>query len=65
MRRSWRRRTCARPCGPGRPTSRLMAERLAHLEHDGHAGDAAYADLQHRFEVLGGYTLDQRVEAAL
>ncbi len=25
----------------------------------------AYADLQHQFEVLGGYTLDQRVEAAL
>ena len=24
-----------------------------------------YADLQHRYEVLGGYTLDQRVDAAL
>ena len=24
-----------------------------------------YAELQHRFEVLGGYTLDQRVDAAL
>ena len=42
-----------------------MAERLATLEHDGHAGGADYAELQHQFEVLGGYTLDQRVEAAL
>jgi ATP-binding cassette subfamily F protein 3 len=42
-----------------------MAERLAELERDGHAGGHDYAELQHRFEVLGGYTLDQRVEAAL
>jgi ATP-binding cassette subfamily F protein 3 len=27
--------------------------------------DAAYADLQHQFEVLGGYDLDQRVDEAL
>ena len=27
--------------------------------------EPAYADLQHRYEVLGGYTLDQRVDAAL
>ena len=27
--------------------------------------DAAYADLQHQFEALGGYDLDQRVDEAL
>ena len=48
----------------------------AHLERDGRRAGRArarrpgrrsrrYADLQHRFEVLGGYTLDQRVDAAL
>ena len=48
----------------------------AHLEAmDARAGDArarpvastepAYADLQHRFEILGGYTLDLRVDEAL
>ena len=48
----------------------------AHLEVDGRdAGGAssataasrstAYADLQHQFEILGGYTLDQRVDEAL
>ena len=42
-----------------------MAEELATLERAGRATDPAYADLQHRFEVLGGYTLDQRVDAAL
>ena len=42
-----------------------MAETLAALERDGRVTDAAYADLQHEFEVLGGYTLDQRVDAAL
>jgi ATP-binding cassette subfamily F protein 3 len=42
-----------------------MGERRAELEHAGHAGGADYAQLQHEFEVLGGYTLDQRVEAAL
>ena len=42
-----------------------MAEQLATLEHEHRAGDPAYADLQHRFEVLGGYTLDQRVDATL
>ena len=31
----------------------------------GRVTDPAYADLQHQFEVLGGYTLDQRVDAAL
>jgi ATP-binding cassette subfamily F protein 3 len=42
-----------------------MAAELAELEHGGRAGEAVYADLQHRFEAIGGYTLDQRVEAAL
>ena len=43
----------------------MMAAELARMEHGGHAAGAAYADLQHRFEVLGGYTLDQRVDEAL
>ena len=38
---------------------------LAAYERDGRVAQSAYADLQHRFEVLGGYTLDQRVEATL
>jgi ATP-binding cassette subfamily F protein 3 len=42
-----------------------MADDLAAYERDGRVGESAYADLQHRFEVLGGYTLDQRVEATL
>jgi ATPase subunit of ABC transporter with duplicated ATPase domains len=47
----------------------------AHLESDGgraramehaHAStEPAYEALQHRFEALGGYTLDQRVDEAL
>jgi ATP-binding cassette, subfamily F, member 3 len=42
-----------------------MAEALAAFEQEGRVTDPAYADLQHQFEVLGGYTLDQRVDAAL
>ena len=42
-----------------------MAAELERLEHEGHAGGARYADLQHRFDILGGYTLDQRVDEAL
>ena len=42
-----------------------MAAELEHLEHGGHAAGNRYADLQHRFEVLGGYTLDQRVDESL
>ncbi len=42
-----------------------MAEQLAAYERDGRVAQSGYADLQHRFEVLGGYTLDQRVEATL
>ena len=42
-----------------------IAAELAVLEASGRATDAAYADLQHRFEALGGYSLDQRVEETL
>ena len=42
-----------------------MATELADLERSGRVTDPGYADLQHRFDVLGGYTLDQRVDAAL
>ncbi len=42
-----------------------MGDELAALERDGRVAEPAYADLQHRFDVLGGYTLDQRVDAAL
>jgi ATP-binding cassette subfamily F protein 3 len=42
-----------------------MAAELESLEHAGHAAEPAYEALQHRFETLGGYTLDQRVDEAL
>ena len=42
-----------------------MAEQLATFERGGHVEGPAYANLQHEFEVLGGYTLDQRVDEAL
>jgi len=42
-----------------------MATELAALEAAGRVTEHVYADLQHRFEILGGYTLDQRVDAAL
>jgi ATP-binding cassette subfamily F protein 3 len=42
-----------------------MAEALATFEREGRVTDAAYANLQHEFDVLGGYTLDQRVDSAL
>ncbi|HUP54207.1 MAG TPA: ABC-F family ATP-binding cassette domain-containing protein [Methylomirabilota bacterium] len=42
-----------------------VADDLAAYERDGRVGEARYANLQHQFEVLGGYTLDQRVEATL
>jgi len=42
-----------------------MAGALAEFERDHRVTERAYADLQHEFEVLGGYTLDQRVEGAL
>jgi ATP-binding cassette subfamily F protein 3 len=42
-----------------------MAAELERLEHGGHAAGSRYAELQHRFDILGGYTLDQRVDEAL
>jgi ATP-binding cassette subfamily F protein 3 len=42
-----------------------MGRELAELESGGHAAGSAYADLQHQFEALGGYTLDQRVDETL
>ncbi|HUQ43743.1 MAG TPA: ABC-F family ATP-binding cassette domain-containing protein [Candidatus Limnocylindria bacterium] len=42
-----------------------MAVQLEALEHAHRAAEPEYAVLQHRFETLGGYTLDQRVDEAL
>ena len=42
-----------------------MATELAELERSHQVTEPVYADLQHRYEVLGGYTLDQRVDATL
>jgi len=42
-----------------------MAAELAEFEAAHRAGEPAYADLQHRFEALGGYSLDERIDAAL
>ncbi len=42
-----------------------MAERLAVMERDGRVTEPGYAELVHEYEVLGGYTLDQRVDTAL
>ncbi len=42
-----------------------MAERLAAMEREDRVTDRAYAELLHEYEILGGYTLDQRVESAL
>src|SRR6478672_4742853 len=42
-----------------------MAERLAAMEREERVTDHVYAELLHQYEILGGYTLDQRVESAL
>jgi ATP-binding cassette, subfamily F, member 3 len=42
-----------------------MAGQLEQLEHAGRAAEPEYEALQHRFEALGGYTLDLRVDEAL
>lgn len=42
-----------------------MAAELEALEHAHRSTEPAYEALQHRFETLGGYTLDQRVDEAL
>ena len=43
----------------------VLADELAAMERDGRVTESTYADLQHRYEILGGYTLDQRVDSAL
>ncbi|HET7704354.1 MAG TPA: ABC-F family ATP-binding cassette domain-containing protein, partial [Candidatus Limnocylindrales bacterium] len=42
-----------------------MAASLHEMEQAGRVEEAAYSDLQHQFEILGGYTLDLRVDEAL
>src|SRR6476659_4066258 len=42
-----------------------MAAQLAAMEHAGEVEARGYADLQHQFDILGGYTLDLRVDEAL
>jgi ATP-binding cassette subfamily F protein 3 len=42
-----------------------IATELARFEHDHRVENQAYADLQHEFDVLGGYTVDLRVDEAL
>ena len=42
-----------------------MAVELEALEHAHRSTEPEYEVLQHRFETLGGYTLDQRVDEAL
>ena len=42
-----------------------MAVELARLEREQRVQEAGYANLQHEYEILGGYTLDQRVDEAL
>jgi ATP-binding cassette, subfamily F, member 3 len=42
-----------------------MAAELEAMEHAHRAAEPAYEELQHRFEALGGYSLDQRVDEAL
>jgi ATP-binding cassette, subfamily F, member 3 len=42
-----------------------IAEQLALYEREHRVEEPAYADLQHEFDTLGGYTLDQRVDEAL
>jgi ATP-binding cassette subfamily F protein 3 len=43
----------------------LMAEALATFEREHRVEEPRYAGLLHEYEVLGGYTLDQRVDEAL
>ncbi len=42
-----------------------IAAELARYEQEHRVEERRYADLQHEFEVLGGYTVDQRVDEAL
>jgi ATP-binding cassette subfamily F protein 3 len=42
-----------------------LERELRNLEHAHRVTEPVYEELQHRFETLGGYTLDQRVDEAL
>jgi ATP-binding cassette subfamily F protein 3 len=42
-----------------------LERRLRGLEHEGRVTEPEYENLQHEFAVMDGYSLDQRVEAAL
>jgi ATP-binding cassette subfamily F protein 3 len=42
-----------------------IAAQLAAHERDARVEGPAYANLQHEYDVLGGYTIDQRVDEAL
>ncbi|MFL5750448.1 MAG: ABC-F family ATP-binding cassette domain-containing protein [Chloroflexota bacterium] len=42
-----------------------IAADLTRYEREHRVEEAAYADLQHEFDILGGYTIDQRVDEAL
>ena len=42
-----------------------LERRLGQLEREGRAAEPEYESLQHEFDVRDGYSLDQRVEAAL
>ncbi|MGD0121076.1 MAG: ribosomal protection-like ABC-F family protein [Candidatus Limnocylindrales bacterium] len=42
-----------------------LERRLGQLEREGRATEPEYESLQHEFDVRDGYSLDQRVEAAL
>ena len=42
-----------------------LGARLRELEHAHRVEEPLYAELQHRFDVLGGYTLDQRIDETL
>ncbi|MFL5775229.1 MAG: ATP-binding cassette domain-containing protein, partial [Chloroflexota bacterium] len=42
-----------------------IAADLIRYEGEHRVEEAAYADLQHEFDILGGYTIDQRVDEAL
>ncbi len=49
----------------GAATLEAMAAELEALEHAHRSTEPEYEAVQHRFETLGGYALDQRVDEAL
>ena len=64
-RRSWPRPTCGPRSGTGPPTWSGWPRSSAASSTAATRPARDYADLQHRFDILGGYTLDQRVDEAL